>query len=174
MTRWKPATVITRADFLAMQITDVFLPEDIPRLTKFVKGMAPDAQSSTTWRQQTPKAARSFGRRSTPTGSLYQGETARLVVVNDASERRETEVALRQAERNYRSIFENAVEGIFQTSPAGQYLSANPALARIYGYDSPGRLDDASDGHFAAAVCQPCRPRPVCGADAGARRRVRF
>ena len=39
------------------------------------------------------------------------------------------------AEAKYRSIFENAVEGIFQTTPDGHYLSANPALARIYGYD---------------------------------------
>ena len=40
----------------------------------------------------------------------------------------------------YRSIFENANEGIFQTSPSGQYLMANPALARIYGYSSTSDL----------------------------------
>jgi PAS domain S-box-containing protein len=40
----------------------------------------------------------------------------------------------------YRSIFENAVEGIFQTSPDGRYVNVNPALARIYGYDSPEDL----------------------------------
>lgn len=45
-----------------------------------------------------------------------------------------------QAEAKYRSIFENATEGIFQTSPEGQYLSVNPALAKIYGYDSPQEL----------------------------------
>ncbi|MGD9723893.1 MAG: response regulator [Pirellulales bacterium] len=48
--------------------------------------------------------------------------------------------ALRQTEEKYRSIFENAVEGIFQTSLDGHYVSANPALARIYGYDSPDAL----------------------------------
>ena len=48
--------------------------------------------------------------------------------------------ALRRAEENYRSIFENALEGIFQTSPGGRFLRANPALARIYGYDAPGEL----------------------------------
>lgn len=52
----------------------------------------------------------------------------------------QAEVALRQAEAKYRSIFENAVEGIFQTTPEGQYLSANPTLARIYGYKSPELL----------------------------------
>lgn len=45
--------------------------------------------------------------------------------------------ALRTAEEKYRSIFENAVEGIFQTTLEGQYLSANPKLAQIYGYESP-------------------------------------
>src|SRR5262249_9128563 len=47
---------------------------------------------------------------------------------------------LLKAEEKYRSIFENAAEGIFQTSPDGQFTSANPALARIYGYDSPEQL----------------------------------
>jgi two-component system sensor histidine kinase/response regulator len=36
----------------------------------------------------------------------------------------------------YRGIFENAIEGIFQTTPGGQYLNVNPALAKMYGYDS--------------------------------------
>jgi PAS domain S-box-containing protein len=40
----------------------------------------------------------------------------------------------------YRSIFENAIEGIFQSTPAGQYINVNPALAKMYGYDSPGDL----------------------------------
>ena len=44
------------------------------------------------------------------------------------------------AEAMYRSIFENAMEGIFQTTPQGQYLSANPAVARMLGYDSPEEL----------------------------------
>ncbi len=52
----------------------------------------------------------------------------------------ETIEALRRAEQKYRSIFENATEGIFQTTPEGKYLSANPALARMYGYDSPADL----------------------------------
>jgi PAS domain S-box-containing protein len=50
------------------------------------------------------------------------------------------EEALRQTEEKYRSIFENVMEGIFQTTPDGHYLSANPMLARIYGYDSPDQL----------------------------------
>src|SRR5436190_18238245 len=47
---------------------------------------------------------------------------------------------LREAEAKYRGIFESAQEGIFQTTPDGRYLSANPALARMLGYDSPEDL----------------------------------
>ena len=47
---------------------------------------------------------------------------------------------LLEAEEKYRGIFEHIVEGIFQTSPDGHYLSANSALARIYGYASPEEL----------------------------------
>jgi len=45
--------------------------------------------------------------------------------------------ALRESEENYRSIFENASEGIFQATPAGRYLSVNPALSKMMGYASP-------------------------------------
>jgi two-component system cell cycle sensor histidine kinase/response regulator CckA len=44
---------------------------------------------------------------------------------------------VQEAEKNYRSIFENAVEGIFQSLPHGPFLTVNPALASILGYDSP-------------------------------------
>ena len=47
---------------------------------------------------------------------------------------------LKRAEEKYRSIFENAIEGIYQVTPAGRYLSANPALAELYGYASPEEL----------------------------------
>lgn len=47
---------------------------------------------------------------------------------------------LQEAEARYRSIFEQAIEGIFQVTPDGQYLSANPALARLYGYSSSQEL----------------------------------
>lgn len=49
-------------------------------------------------------------------------------------------IALKESEAKYRSIFENSVDGIFQTTVDGHYLSVNPALARIYGYDSPQQM----------------------------------
>jgi PAS domain S-box-containing protein len=40
----------------------------------------------------------------------------------------------------FRGMFENAVWGMFQTTPEGYYITANRSLARIYGYDSPAEL----------------------------------
>jgi PAS domain S-box-containing protein len=48
--------------------------------------------------------------------------------------------ATAQAEAKYRSIFENSVTGICQTTPDGRFLSANPALAKIYGYEAVAAL----------------------------------
>ena len=48
--------------------------------------------------------------------------------------------ARREAEQKYRDIFENAGEGIFQSTPEGQYIAGNPALARMHGFDSPEEL----------------------------------
>jgi two-component system, cell cycle sensor histidine kinase and response regulator CckA len=47
---------------------------------------------------------------------------------------------LQSAEQRYRSIFENAAEGIFQTTEDGRFILANPSLARGYGYGSPEEL----------------------------------
>lgn len=63
-----------------------------------------------------------------------------ILVARDISERKQSEEALRIAEERYHSIVENAMVGIYQSTPKGRYLSANPALARIYGYSSPEEL----------------------------------
>ncbi|MBD2578226.1 PAS domain S-box protein [Oscillatoria sp. FACHB-1406] len=64
-----------------------------------------------------------------------------LAFTLNLEKRRQAEQAVRQAETKFRSIFENATEGIFQIAPEGKYLSANPALLRLYGYDSLEELN---------------------------------
>jgi PAS domain S-box-containing protein len=63
-----------------------------------------------------------------------------LVLAATVTERAKTAELLRLSEAKYRHIFEYAVEGIFQATPDGRYLNANPALARMYGYQSPAEL----------------------------------
>ena len=67
-------------------------------------------------------------------------DSSTIWVARDISDRKQVEEALRGAEENYRSIFENAAEGIFQSTRDGLYLSANPALAQMYGYSSAQEL----------------------------------
>jgi PAS domain S-box-containing protein len=47
---------------------------------------------------------------------------------------------LQEAEAKYRGMFDNAVGGIYQSTPDGRYLTVNAALARLYGYDQPDEL----------------------------------
>ena len=71
--------------------------------------------------------------------NLLENPAVEGIIINarDVTERKLAEEALRLAESNYHSIFEKASVGIFQSTPDGRFLSVNPILARIYGYDSP-------------------------------------
>ncbi len=61
-----------------------------------------------------------------------------------AIERRKAEVALIESERRLRSLREHTMEGIFRTTPEGQFLYANPAMARIFGFDNVEELAEAN------------------------------
>ncbi|MFB8789179.1 MAG: adenylate/guanylate cyclase domain-containing protein [Potamolinea sp.] len=67
-------------------------------------------------------------------------EAQNLQLQEEIEQRKNAEESLREAEAKYRSIFENASDGIFQSSPQGRYITANRALARIYRYCSPEEL----------------------------------
>lgn len=60
----------------------------------------------------------------------------------DAVARVDALAGLRKAEKEYRDLFANAVEGIFKVSGDGRLLAANPSLARLLGWDSPGELKE--------------------------------
>jgi PAS domain S-box-containing protein len=61
-------------------------------------------------------------------------------VSRDITKRKAAEISLRAAEEKYRSVFDNAQEGIFRATPEGRFIMANPAMAHILGYDSPEEL----------------------------------
>lgn len=58
----------------------------------------------------------------------------------DITEQKKMEAALKASEEKYRNIFENAVEGIFQTGINGEILSANPSFSHLFGYKSPQEI----------------------------------
>ena len=70
----------------------------------------------------------------------FGDERSILAVITDITERKKAEEALKKSEEKYRNIFENAVEGFFQSTPGGQLVNVNPALSSTYGYDSPEEM----------------------------------
>ncbi len=63
-----------------------------------------------------------------------------LGIVQDITERKRAEEALRQSEEKYRDIFDKTVEGIYRTTPAGRFEILNSAFAGICGYASPEEM----------------------------------
>lgn len=85
---------------------------------------------------------------------VKKGNWARLIPavgreLREAESRRERMLAQQErtkAEEQYHTLFETAVEGIFQSTPTGRFINVNPAMARLYGFDSPKELiDNVSD-----------------------------
>lgn len=72
---------------------------------------------------------------------MTEDKSLRVVgTITDTEQRHRAELAVREAEQKFRTIFENSVSGIYQSSPAGRYISANRAMAEILGYASPEDL----------------------------------
>jgi diguanylate cyclase (GGDEF)-like protein/PAS domain S-box-containing protein len=63
-----------------------------------------------------------------------------------ATERTHTLLALKASESRYRELYENVVAGVFQTTPEGKFVAANPALVRLLGYASEDELLELNIG----------------------------
>ena len=69
-----------------------------------------------------------------------QTRQAMVASVLDITDQEARETQLKNAEAEYRQLFENSVVGIYRSSPAGRMLRANPALVRFNGYQTEGEL----------------------------------
>ena len=77
--------------------------------------------------------------------TLSDADSAREAAVHALSEQR-------LAEESYRKLFEASIDGIYVTTPSGELLNANPALARIMGYDTPEQLISGASSDIAHNV----------------------
>jgi diguanylate cyclase (GGDEF)-like protein/PAS domain S-box-containing protein len=77
------------------------------------------------------------------------GRTLLYSIIHDVTERKIAEEALLLSEQKYRNIVDYASVGIYRSTPDGRILMANPALARILGYDS---IEDLQGRNLATDV----------------------
>lgn len=70
----------------------------------------------------------------------YHGKRLSISFAQDITERKRADLALEEAEEWFRAMFENIVIGVYQITPDGKVLNANPALAKMLGYDSTDEL----------------------------------
>jgi adenylate cyclase len=71
---------------------------------------------------------------------VLDGQECILSIIKDITDRKQDELELQATEKRYRDMFDNLLEGFFQTTEDGRFLAANPALAKIFGYSSPIEL----------------------------------
>lgn len=74
----------------------------------------------------------------------HRGKAVVLGFVRDITERKRADGELRKAEEKYRNIFENAVLGVFQSTPDGRFLSVNTAFAKMHGFESAEEMISAT------------------------------
>ena len=126
----------TKEEFLKLSIRDIIFEEDFekdpPRFQDLREGK--EVRHERRFRRKDGSAVEVE-----LSGKMMENKGF-LIFVRDITERKNAERALRLAEENYRSIFENALIGIYQSTPEGKFIMANPAMAKMFGYDSPEDL----------------------------------
>ena len=116
-------------------------PDDFERIVHVVRTLPPGQRTSYEVRIFTKNKELRWIRSYAQPVIDPTGKVTRIYgAAQDITEQKHAAETLRKAEEKYQDIFENAQEGIFQTTPSGRFLSANPALARLFGYESPEAL----------------------------------
>ena len=123
-------------ELLGLTSRDITHPDDIPTDVEQAKKIGAGTVQGSSWEKRYRKKdgttvwTRAFVALLDPTDGSRR---LRIGVIEDITERK-------LAEQKYQSIFDNAVDGIFQSTPEGRLLVANAAMAHIFGYASPDEL----------------------------------
>ncbi|MBZ5703634.1 MAG: PAS domain S-box protein [Acidobacteriia bacterium] len=127
-------------ELLTMNLRDLLLPEFHGQFENYLAEIQAKGTATGSMLVQTKSGEKRIWEYA---NSLRTRDNAAAIVRGtacDVTKRKRAEEALRQAEEKYRRIFEEAVIGIFQTTPDGRILSLNSEMSRLYGYDSPAEL----------------------------------
>ena len=126
----------SREEFLSMSIKDIRPKEDIPKLLEFLSNSDFETIHRTSGKKYIRKDGSFVNVEVTSHALMFAGRKTRIVLVNDITNRIQAEEALKQTEKKYRSIFENAVEGIYQSTTDGRFRIVNPAMVKMLGFES--------------------------------------
>jgi PAS domain S-box-containing protein len=123
----------SRADFLDMTIKDIRPAEDIKLLEQYLATGNPELDHAGEWRHRR-KDGTTINVEITSNRLHFAGRAAEFVLVNDITERKKAETALRISEDRYRDLVENSHELICTHDLEGRVLSVNPWASRVLGY----------------------------------------
>jgi len=122
-----------------MTFQQITHPEDVAEGVNAIEQVVAGKIESSAWEKRYLRkdGSTTWGRITLSLQRDAAGKPAHLIaVVQDINARKAAEQAMRDAEQKFRDIFEDAPEGIFQTSPQGKSLALNPAGARMLGYET--------------------------------------
>ena len=127
-------------DLLGQPLARFVYPEDLPDFTQSLQRNLLHSIESFEFRILDQKGnIRHLRASSRP--QIAGGQPVGLTgILSDITDHKWAEVLLKRTEERYRGLFENAVEGIFQSTEEGQIIIANSSCARILGYASPEDL----------------------------------
>ncbi|HMV99904.1 MAG TPA: PAS domain S-box protein, partial [Acidobacteriota bacterium] len=120
-------------EFLAMTIKDIRPDEDVPKLLTLLETIPPKTAIQGVW-QHRKKDGTLIDVELTTHTMLFEGRPARSVIVNDVTDRKQAEEALRQSEERYRDLYENANDMFYTHDLQGRFTSCNKATERVSGY----------------------------------------
>ena len=123
----------SRSEFLEMTIKDIRPPEDVKLLEEYLGSENAGAQNAGEWRHR-KKDGSIIDVEITVSRLTFGGRPAEFVLVQDVTERKKAERALRISEDRYRDLVDNSHELICTHDLEGRVLSVNPWAARVLGY----------------------------------------
>ena len=122
----------SRAEFLDMSIKDIRPAEDLQRLEDYLEADM-GVEQGVEWRHK-KKDGSVINVEITSNRLTFGGRPAEFVLVQDITERKKAETALRISEDRYRDLVDNSHELICTHDLEGRVLSVNPWAARVLGY----------------------------------------
>jgi PAS domain S-box-containing protein len=123
----------TREEFLSMNIKEIRPSEEVPRLINMLSRIGMGVQHCGDWKHRR-KDGSVMDVEISSHGILFGGRKARVVIIQDVSERKQAEWLLRTNEERHRLILGTAMDGFWIMDTQGHLLEVNEAYCRMSGY----------------------------------------